>query len=236
MSGYIEFKDRKLKFNLYGREFLRVMNPEGYDRKHEFYSFAKTIYQKNFEFVDEVIYTPGEICIRLNKHFQDKNLDVLQQIKLSGKKKVQSFKVPVFIKDTEDWESVCQLSGLNRNEIVRLLETLELSVIMFGFLPGFLYIGELPEVLHLPRKARAQKYFEPQTLALGGPYLGIYDIASPGGWYNIGTVACSISNIPNYPPMLIEPGDSIKLEFLDQQAFEELRTSQLNIQQYNGIS
>ena len=60
------------------------------------------------------------------------------------------------------------------------------TVSFLGFLPGFAYLRGLPPGLELPRRATVRPSVPARSLAVGGPYLGIYPEASPGGWWLLG--------------------------------------------------
>jgi len=57
---------------------------------------------------------------------------------------------------------------------------------MLGFLPGFPYMGILPEALNIPRKDVPLLHVPAGTVAIAGRQTGIYPVDSPGGWYAVG--------------------------------------------------
>ena len=60
------------------------------------------------------------------------------------------------------------------------------TVFLIGFMPGFPYLGILPEQLELPRKSTPALQVPAGTVAIAGKQTGIYPHQSPGGWYGIG--------------------------------------------------
>jgi inhibitor of KinA len=60
------------------------------------------------------------------------------------------------------------------------------TVFLIGFMPGFPYLGILPEQLELPRKSTPAMQVPAGTVAIAGKQTGIYPHQSPGGWYGIG--------------------------------------------------
>jgi allophanate hydrolase subunit 1 len=49
------------------------------------------------------------------------------------------------------------------------------------------------------------------SLAIAGPYTGIYPLASPGGWHHIGRVLdVDLFDPERRPPALFEPGDKVR--------------------------
>jgi len=104
---------------------------------------------------------------------------------------------------------------------------------MFGFLPGFVYMNGLDKNLHTPRKSTPSKYIAANSLAIGGSYLGIYSLPSPGGWHVVGKLACPIINLPNVPPILISENHKLKIESIDAKSYQALQHDQIDIISYN---
>ena len=82
----------------------------------------------------------------------------------------------------------------------------------YGFLPGFMYLGGLPSILHIPRKSIPDKKIEK----------GIYPADSPGGWYIVGKMPVTIFdkgqlNLP------FNPGDKIQFKAISPQEYFEIR-------------
>jgi|GEM_PF-165074 len=55
-----------------------------------------------------------------------------------------------------------------------------------GFMPGFAYMGDTPEALHLPRKTTPNTCIPQNSLAIAENKTAIYPSNSPGGWYILG--------------------------------------------------
>ncbi len=195
---------------------------------------GNAIYQQEFNFIDEVIVTEVEVCLKLNKHFEDSSLTDLEQIKISEEALARTFRLPVFFNDHEDWEAVLEYSNLTKRAVIEQLEQSDLSLAMFGFLPGFLYLRGLPEQLQVPRKTVPAKYVKAKSIAIGGQYLGCYTLDSPGGWYVIGQMPLQILNVEELPPIQLKPGDKIKLESIDQETYDELLKKSVTIIDYNA--
>lgn len=93
------------------------------------------------------------------------------------------------------------------------------TVFGIGFLPGFLYLGGLLEMLHFPRKETPRLKVPKGTVGIGGNQTGIYPKESPGGWQIIGKTPVSLFDVKKDIPCKIKAGDKIqfcpisKLEF-----------------------
>ncbi len=85
-----------------------------------------------------------------------------------------------------DLAEVAALGGLSSSEAAALHAATELRVLFDGFAPGFAYLGELPEALHVPRLATPRTRTPAGSVAVAGSMSGIYPAVLPGGWRIIG--------------------------------------------------
>ena len=99
---------------------------------------------------------------------------------------------------------------------------MELEVFMMGFLPGFPYLGLLPEIFDLPRRVEPRVHVPPRSISVAARQTTIYTIDSPGGWHVIGQIPISILNTSQLPPVDMDLGDQIKLNSIDQREFETI--------------
>ena len=112
---------------------------------------------------------------------------------------------------------------ISHRELIELHTSVQYRVYMIGFLPGFLYLGGLPERLHLPRKATPNLKTPKGSIAIGGQQTGIYPMASPGGWHVIGRTPFSIFDIHSDRPTSIKQGDYVTFYEVDLSTFEILK-------------
>ena len=75
-----------------------------------------------------------------------------------------------------------------------------------GFAPGFPYLTGLPAELALPRLATPRPRVPAGSVALAGPYAGIYPGASPGGWLLVGRTDLVLFDVAADPPARLGPG------------------------------
>ena len=158
----------------------------------------------------------------------------MQNFELGKTTKKTSYKLPIYFNDHEDWKNVELVIGFSKTEIIEKLVRTELSISMFGFLPGFMYLSGLDSSLHVPRKTVPSKYVKANSIALGGKYVGLYSIDSPGGWHVIGQIPISILNTSQLPPVDMNLGDLIKLDPIDKEEFENLLKRNISLKEYNG--
>jgi 5-oxoprolinase (ATP-hydrolysing) subunit A len=89
--------------------------------------------------------------------------------------------------DGPDLADVAAASGLSQAEVVAIHSGAEYEVSSVGFLPGFAYLRALDPRLVLPRRTTPRPRVPALSVAIAGPYTGIYPFASPGGWHLLGT-------------------------------------------------
>ncbi len=89
--------------------------------------------------------------------------------------------------DGPDLDDVALATGLAREQVVALHTQAEYVVAAIGFVPGFAYLRGLEPRLVLPRRPTPRLRVAPGSVAIAGPYTGVYPLASPGGWHLLGT-------------------------------------------------
>jgi inhibitor of KinA len=140
----------------------------------------------------------------------------------SGQRRWQ---VPVCFADSfaPDQGAVLAHTGLPHWKVfIELFTSLTLRVYMLGFLPGFPYVGVLPEELSCPRKATPRAGVPARSLGLAGRQAGIYPSASPGGWQLIGRTPVPLFLPQANPPFLFRAGDEVQFTAVGINKYEEL--------------
>jgi UPF0271 protein len=89
--------------------------------------------------------------------------------------------------DGPDLDDIAAIAGLTRAEVVGLHTAGEYVVSLVGFLPGFAYLRGLDPRLVVPRRESPRSRVDALSVAVAGPYTGVYPFASPGGWQLLGT-------------------------------------------------
>jgi len=123
------------------------------------------------------------------------------------------FEIPVRFggADGPDLDAVATATGRSAEEIVDTLCGLELRVYLIGFLPGFPYLGDLPEWLRLPRRATPRIAVPSNSVAIAGPQAAVYPWQSPGGWHLLGRTTVQMFDASNAErPALLAPGDTVR--------------------------
>jgi KipI family sensor histidine kinase inhibitor len=110
--------------------------------------------------------------------------------------------------DGPDLGDVAACAGVSPEEVVVLHTRAEYVVAFLGFQPGFAYLlgGTLPDV---PRLDEPRTRVPAGSVAVAGPYSGVYPRESPGGWRLLGTTAASMFDAAREQPALLAPGDRV---------------------------
>src|SRR6266513_4400154 len=118
-------------------------------------------------------------------------------------------RIPV-IYDGPDLESVAAALGLPVVKVVELHSRPVYRVFLVGFVPGWAYIGPIPDELVLARRAVPRTLVPAGSVAIAGQETGIYPLASPGGWHRIGRSTGKLFLPDSDPPSLFRVGDRVK--------------------------
>ena len=116
---------------------------------------------------------------------------------------------PILADDLEWTAAHC---GVGVEELIRLHTSGTYTVYMLGFIPGFPYLGIVPEALEVPRKQRPAEAVPAGSVALAGRQTGIYPLSTPGGWQVIGRTPVSLFDPRRVPICLLKPGDQVRFE------------------------
>ncbi|MBL7827339.1 MAG: 5-oxoprolinase subunit PxpB [Saprospiraceae bacterium] len=109
-----------------------------------------------------------------------------------------------------DLPDVLNFLNMDIETFVKTHSTPAYRVFMIGFLPGFPYLGVLPEVLEMPRMQTPRLDVPAGSVAIAGRQTGIYPHVSPGGWHVIGTTELTLFDANQTPPALLQPGDCVR--------------------------
>ena len=112
--------------------------------------------------------------------------------------------------DGPDLADVAAHWGVGEREVARIHAATEFSVAFCGFAPGFGYLTGLPPLYDVPRRATPRTAVPAGSVALAGPYTGVYPRSSPGGWQLIGRTDAVLFDVDRDPPALLSPGTRVR--------------------------
>lgn len=112
--------------------------------------------------------------------------------------------------DGPDLAQVAAHWGVSVPEVARVHAGAEFRVAFCGFAPGFGYLTGLPGRYDTPRRATPRTAVPAGSVALAGPYTGVYPRTSPGGWQLIGTTDVVLWDPAREPAALLMPGTRVR--------------------------
>ena len=118
-------------------------------------------------------------------------------------------RIPV-VYDGPDLEDVCARLNLTPQQLIALHSKPIYRAFLVGFVPGWAYLGPLPDELVLPRRATPRTQVPAGSVAIAGQQTGIYPLATPGGWHLIGRSSVRLFLPDSDPPSLFRAGDRVK--------------------------
>lgn len=114
------------------------------------------------------------------------------------------------VPDGADLDEIASRCGLSPAAFLEVFAKLPFTVGFLGFSPGFAYLYGLPRAFHLPRRGTPRVAVPAGSIALAGPYVGIYPASTPGGWNLLGTTQRRLFDLRADPPFLFAPGDRVR--------------------------
>jgi KipI family sensor histidine kinase inhibitor len=125
--------------------------------------------------------------------------------------------------DGEDLDDVARLTGLAPEAVIDRHAASEFTVAFTGFAPGFGYLVGGDPALHVARRQSPRTRIPAGTVALAGPFAGVYPQEGPGGWQLIGTTPLKMFDLARDPSTLFQPGTRVRFTRLaDRAAFDAI--------------
>lgn len=194
-------------------------------------ALAGKIRKHQFEGVEEMIPTfrsllilfdPKRTSMRVLREGIEK-LDLTSSAEEKKEKRILRIPCCYGGKYGEDLIDMEKVTGLSREEIVKIHSGTDYRVYMLGFLPGFAYLGGLDERIAAPRLKTPRLSIPAGSVAIGGNQTGVYPIASPGGWRIIGSTPIEFYNPNREEPILCRAGDYIRFVPIGEDEYDEIR-------------
>ena len=88
--------------------------------------------------------------------------------------------------DGPDLDEVAQRTGLAVDEVIAAHLAGRYRVFLYGFAPGYAYLGGVPAALRLPRKDRPVRDVPAGSVIIAGQQCIITTLTMPTGWWVIG--------------------------------------------------
>lgn len=121
-----------------------------------------------------------------------------------------------------DLVEVAARLGRTAQQVVEEFVAAEYRVYMVGFVPGFSYLGPLPDPLHLPRRETPRLKVPGGTVGIGGVQAAVYSVSIPSGWHLLGRTPARTFDKRRAEPFLFSTGDLLRFEPVTAADFERL--------------
>jgi inhibitor of KinA len=151
------------------------------------------------------------------------NLEDATPIKNTLKNKI--IQVPVCYEQDFgiDLAKMAELKNTTIDEIIQIHSSEIYSVYCLGFMPGFAYMGNLPEKIQMARHPAPRAKVLAGSVGIAGPQTGVYPMDSPGGWQIIGRTPIKIFD-PNPAQLaLFQTGDRVQFYSIDRKTFDNMK-------------
>ncbi len=112
--------------------------------------------------------------------------------------------------DGPDLAEVADRLGMSPEAVVAAHLAGDYRVFMYGFAPGYAYLGGVPGPLHLPRKEAAVRGHPVGSVMIAGPQCLITTLPMPTGWWVIGSTPLRVLDATADKPFRFEPGDRVR--------------------------
>ncbi len=217
------------------------LQPKSTTASQDLLRIGEQLFKQKIKGAHDVISSEKDIVIRFNSKDKALVIQALEQLSSDSSKfkslqtnsETTIYKFPIYFDEGLDWSLVEKHTLQSKSAIVQQLKASSFKIAMYGFMPGFLYLNGLPETLHCPRKSDPRQNLPAGSIGIGGPYLGCYNLSSPGGWQIIGQTPIVLFDKNKVPPILFSVEDSLKIETIDKNQFEQLQKSKIDLITYN---
>lgn len=122
----------------------------------------------------------------------------------------------------EDLGYISKTVGLSEARIVALHAGAIYRIYMYGFAPGFCYLGGHPPEIALPRRLAPRPPTPPNVVMTAAGMSIITTISMPTGWWLLGRTPERMFSTARERSFFAEVGDSVRFEAIDRASFDAL--------------
>jgi len=149
-------------------------------------------------------------------------LDRLEKVKLPEAREVE---IPVcyggeFGPDLDDVAATLEITA---ERAIELHSSATYLVYFLGFVPGFAYLGELPQELVTQRLPTPRKKVPAGSVGIAGNQTGVYPFETPGGWRLLGRTPLAMFRADRDGLSLLSIGDRVQFVPISRERFLELQ-------------
>lgn len=122
----------------------------------------------------------------------------------------------------EEIREVAEIQRLTPEEVVRLHSGATFRAYMYGFAPGFCYLGGCPEALAISRRATPRPPHPAGATLIAGGLAIIATFSMPTGWWVVGRTPERLFAPERETPFLVAVGDEIRFDPIPASEFPAL--------------
>jgi inhibitor of KinA len=121
-----------------------------------------------------------------------------------------------------DLDEIARLHGLTPRQAIELHASVTYIVFFLGFVPGFAYLGKLPEALATPRLATPRRSTPAGSVGIADNQTGVYPFSTPGGWRLIGRTPVKMFRPDRREMSFLAIGDQVRFTPIPASQFAAL--------------
>jgi inhibitor of KinA len=120
-----------------------------------------------------------------------------------------------------DLPALAERLGLAIEAVIEAHLRSDYRVFMYGFAPGYAYLGGVPAALHVPRKSAPVRSVAAGSVLIAGPQCLVSTLTMPTGWWIIGRSPTRILAPESENPFLFDVGDHVRFRRADRATLEQ---------------
>jgi inhibitor of KinA len=118
-----------------------------------------------------------------------------------------------------DLASVARMTGLSTETVINAHLAGDYAVFLYGFAPGYAYLGGVPKPIQLDRKPAAVRGVAAGSVIIAGPQCLVTTLTMPTGWWIIGRSPTQILTGDPERPFLFDVGDKVRFRRITRAEF-----------------
>jgi inhibitor of KinA len=111
--------------------------------------------------------------------------------------------------NARDLAEVAARTGMSAEAVIAAHLAGDYRVFMYGFAPGYAYLGGVPAPLQLDRKPTPVRNIPAGSVIIAGPQCLVTTLTMPTGWWVIGQSPTRVLTADPKHPFLFDVGDSV---------------------------
>jgi inhibitor of KinA len=122
----------------------------------------------------------------------------------------------------EDLHEIAAMTRLTPERVIALHSGATYRVYMYGFSPGFCYLGGVPPEIQVSRRVTPRPPHPANTILLGGGLTLVSTFSMPTGWWLIGRTPEHMFEPARERVFLVDVGDALRFAPVDRAEFDAL--------------